>query len=55
MLKEAIQKYEAVSFEAITFAGKEFPLNWYKKLGIIPDESAVLIKGNCSTILEKLS
>lgn len=55
MLEKAIQKYETVSFEAITFAEKEFPLNWYKKLGIFPDEGAVLIKGNCKEILKNLS
>lgn len=55
MLEKATQKYETISFEAVTFAGKEFPLNWYKKLGIVPDEGAVLIKGNCVEILNKLS
>jgi GNAT superfamily N-acetyltransferase len=55
MLEEAVQKYETISFEAITFAGKEFPLSWYKKLGVIPDKGAVLIKGNCLGILKMLS
>lgn len=55
MLEKAVQKYNATSFEAVTFAGKEFPLNWYKKIGINPDEGAVLIKGNCKDIITKLS
>ena len=55
MLEKAVQRYKTISFEAVTFADKEFPLNWYKKLGIIPDKNAVLIKGSCIEILEKLS
>ena len=55
MLKEAVKKYQTTSFEAVTFAGKEFPLSWYKKLGIVPDENAVLVKGPCLKILENLS
>ena len=55
MLNRAVRKYKAISFEAVTFAGKDFPLNWYKKLGIEPDRGAVLIKGNCFAVLKKLS
>lgn len=54
-LEEAMQKYGAVSFEAVTFAGKEFPLTWYERIGVTPDTHAVLIKGNCREILDKLS
>ena len=52
--EEAVDKYNAESFEAVTFAGKEFPLTWYNKIGIKSDEHAVLIKGNCKDILNKL-
>lgn len=55
VIKEAMEKYDAKSFEAVTFAGNEFPLTWYKKMGINPDEHAVLIKGNCKDILNNLS
>jgi RimJ/RimL family protein N-acetyltransferase len=55
MLEEAVKKYQTTSFEAVTFAEKEFPLSWYKKLGILPDEHAVLVKGPCLEILENLS
>ncbi len=55
VIEEAISKYNAISFEAVTFAGKEFPLTWYQQIGISPDEHAVLIKGNCEDILNKLS
>lgn len=55
IIGEAVEKYHATSFEAITFATKEFPLSWYKKIGITPDQHAVLIKGNCLDILQKIS
>ena len=55
VIEEAVNKYNATSFEAVTFAAEEFPLTWYKKLGILPDEHAVLIKGDCSEILKNLS
>lgn len=55
VIEEAMDKYNAIGFEAITFAGKEFPLTWYEQIGINPDEHAVLIKGNCEDILNKLS
>jgi len=55
VISEAIYKYNTTGFEAVTFAGKEFPLTWYQKIGINPDEHAVLIKGNCEDILNKLS
>ena len=55
VINEAMTKYGAKSFEAVTFAGNEFPLTWYKKIGINPDEHAVLIKGACDDILNKLS
>lgn len=55
VIEEAVDKYNAIGFEAITFAGKEFPLTWYQQIGINPDEHAVLIKGNCKDILNKIS
>jgi len=55
VIEEAMSKYGATSFEAATFADKEFPLSWYEKIGITPDKHAVLIKGSCSDILSKLS
>lgn len=55
LMTEAIEKYNATSFEAVTFAGNEFPLTWYEKIGIVADEDAVLIKGKCADIQSKLS
>ncbi len=54
VVEEAMSKYNATIFEAITFAGDEFPLTWYKKVGINPDEHAVIIKGDCLDILSKI-
>ena len=54
LLEEAIGKYQADSFEAVTFAAKEFPLTWYEKIGLEPDQSAVLIKGQSKVMLERL-
>lgn len=55
MLSKAVDKYQARSFEAVTFAGKEFPKSWYEKLGILPDTRALLVKGPCVEILKKIS
>ena len=55
VIKEAMEKYDATTFEAITFAGKKFPLTWYEKIGVASDRGAVLIKGDCQDILDKLS
>jgi len=54
VIQEAKNKYNATIFEAITFAGDEFPLTWYKKIGINVDEHAVIIKGECEEILKNL-
>ncbi len=54
VLGEAMQKYGVSEIEAITFAGEEFPLGWYKKLGLTPDSHAVIIKGKCHEILNNL-
>lgn len=55
VIEEAKQKYGATSFEAVTFAAKQFPLTWYEQIGITPDEHAVLITGKSDDILNKLS
>jgi GNAT superfamily N-acetyltransferase len=54
VLEEAIAKYQADSFEAVTFAAKEFPLTWYEKIGLAHDEWAILIKGKTQDMLTKL-
>ncbi|OHA58089.1 MAG: hypothetical protein A2571_03555 [Candidatus Vogelbacteria bacterium RIFOXYD1_FULL_44_32] len=54
VIGEAMGKYNAIDFEAVTFAGSEFPLSWYKQIGINPDEHVVLIKGKCADILANL-
>ncbi|MCK4550974.1 MAG: GNAT family N-acetyltransferase [Candidatus Aenigmarchaeota archaeon] len=54
MFKTALEKYNAVSYDAITYNNYEFPLNWYKSLSIIPEKNLVVITGNIKSILSKL-
>ena len=54
VINEAVSKYNAEVFEAITFADKKFPLEWYERIGIKIDTGAILIKGKCNNILDKL-
>lgn len=54
VISEAQNKYHAEIFEGITFAGKEFPMDWYNRLGISLDQYAVVIKGSCTDILKYL-
>ncbi|MCF7865751.1 MAG: GNAT family N-acetyltransferase [Candidatus Pacebacteria bacterium] len=53
VIERALHKYNAETFEGITFAGKEFPMSWYEKIGIEKDEYAMVIVGKCKDILEK--
>jgi GNAT superfamily N-acetyltransferase len=54
LLDKAITNYSADTFEAITFAAKEFPLTWYESIGLVQDKDAVLIKGRTQEMLNKL-
>ena len=54
IISKAKDKYGVEIFEAITFSEKEFPLTWYEKIGLSVDKGAVVIKGNCKDLLEKL-
>ncbi len=54
VIEESVNKYNAETFEGITFAGKEFPMSWYERIGIEKDDYAMVIVGKCKDILEKL-
>lgn len=54
VVEESVNKYNAETFEGITFAGKGFPMSWYEKMGIKKDEYAVVIVGKCKDILNHL-
>jgi GNAT superfamily N-acetyltransferase len=54
LLEQAIRIYDAKYFEAITFADKEFPANWYVKLGLKKKEDRIVVEGNVSEILANL-
>jgi len=53
-LEVAIDKYQADSYESITFAAKEFPLTWYERIGLAHDKGAILIKGKTQEMLDRL-
>ena len=53
LLKEAIRKYKIVEFEGLADKGHEFPLNWYRKLGI-KETNLVHIAGKTKEILKSL-
>lgn len=54
VLEESISKYNATTFEAVTFTDNEFPLSWYERIGVNKDEKAAIIKGSCKNILKNL-
>ncbi len=54
LLTEAVEKYDAKMFEAITFSGSEFPLNYYKKIGFMLVPKLTLISGDVKKILTNL-
>jgi len=54
LIAEAIIKYKIIEFECLVDKIQEFPLNWYKKLGMT-ETSLVHIAGEPEEILKKLS
>ncbi len=54
LLETALEKYKVESIESITFADNEFPLSWYKRVGMKPDTHAIFLKGNIQAILKNL-
>ena len=53
-LEQAIEKYDAKTFEGITFANTDFPQSWYDTLGLKKDEDLTVITGDCRAVLEVL-
>jgi len=54
LLEEAIRKYEIIEFESLTDKSHEFPLSWYRKLGM-GETTLVHIAGKPKEILKKLN
>jgi len=54
LIKEGINKYNTNTFEGITFAGAEFPLSWYKRIGMKKSDDLVVISGSCQEMLNNL-
>ena len=54
LIEEGIAKYKTNTFEGITFSHTEFPLSWYKRLGMEISQDLVIITGSCKEMLDKL-
>lgn len=53
-LEIALQKYQVVSVDAITFNDREFPKNYYERIALKKDEQLVLLTGDVKEIISKL-
>ena len=53
LLSESIKKYQATVFSGITTTKAEFPLSWYKKIGM-KETDLVYIEGKPEEVLKKL-
>lgn len=54
MYKTAIEKYNAIYFNAVTFKQTQHPLGWYKKQGFKEVEAWTIISGKLKEILAYL-
>lgn len=54
MYKEALDKYDIVSIDFITFSKNGFPLGWYERLGFETEKQFILINGKPKKTLEEL-
>ena len=54
MLTESIKKYEVVSWDFTTFRNHEFPLAWYKKIGLKEAKEWTTLSGNPQEILSNM-
>lgn len=55
VIGEAVEKYGVDMVEAVTFAGPDFPMDWYRRMGIAPDDHAAIIKGSVIDIMKYLN
>lgn len=55
MLEEAANKYEAKIFDAFTYNGYDFPLNWYKKVGFETIKEWTMFSGDIQKVLKNLN
>ncbi|MDO8627494.1 MAG: GNAT family N-acetyltransferase [Candidatus Diapherotrites archaeon] len=54
LFETAVKKYNATVFEAATYTKTEFPLDWYKSMGINISTGLVLISGKIKDVIKKL-
>jgi GNAT superfamily N-acetyltransferase len=54
VLTRAKKNYKAVIVEGITFTNLDFPMSWYKRLGINQTKELMFVNGKIDTILKNL-
>lgn len=54
MLLKSKKKYKATVIEGITFAKQNFPMNWYKCLGMRQSKDLVFIDGSINIMLRNI-
>ena len=54
LLMRSKDRYKAKTFGGMTFAKLDFPMSWYKRLGVKQAEELMFIEGNVSIMLRRL-
>lgn len=54
VISGAINKHNIVALSGLTFIGMDFPLSWYKKLGMGEMKEWVVVSGDPKKVLENL-
>lgn len=54
VFEAAKRKYGAVCWEFYTFSGERSPIQWYKKVGICPNDNWAMLSGNINEVLQKI-
>ncbi len=54
VLGKALEKYQVTFWDTITFRRFDFPLNWYKKIGMEEVLEWVLVNGDVKSIMKSL-
>lgn len=53
-LMSAKNKFGVSFLEGVTFARREFPMRWYKRLGIEQSSNLIFVEGRLDTIIKNL-
>lgn len=52
--KTALQQYQIISIDLVTFSKNGFPLSWYQKLNFKIDKQLIMIIGDPQTVIKKM-